>query len=142
MGDNNYYEHPASEEPAPRWKGNGRTPDAYFESGPQPWAFEKKIYEWREDYADGGAPADEKLEEELYGEEGRITAGIFFDEFSKVNVSRKGGPENYTPLTSVSFFVLPCYYVPCIRLYFPSHLKILVSFLLTKMPLLTLPLGT
>ncbi|KAG0233024.1 hypothetical protein BGX31_004964 [Mortierella sp. GBA43] len=101
MGDNNYYEHPASEEePTQRWKGNGRTPDAYFESGPQPWAFEKKIYEWREDYADGGAPADEKLEEELYGEEGRITAGIFFDEFSKVNVSRKGGPENYTPLTS------------------------------------------
>ncbi|KAK3808669.1 MAG: P-loop containing nucleoside triphosphate hydrolase protein [Benniella sp.] len=51
----------------------------------RPWAFEKKTYEWREEYTEGNAPANAELEDELYGEDGRISAGIYFNEFSNIS---------------------------------------------------------
>lgn len=85
-----------------RW--GRRVEDSYFQQEAQPYAFEKPTYAWREGYTEGNAPADEQLEYELYGEENRISTGKFFADFSKVSVSRKGGPDSLTPLNSVSFF--------------------------------------
>jgi hypothetical protein len=96
-----------SKDIAQRW--GQRTEDEYFEAGmgtTRPWAFEKKTYEWREEYTEGNAPANAELEDELYGEDGRISAGIYFNEFSNISVSRKNGPESYTPLANVSS--IPC----------------------------------
>ncbi|KAF9992765.1 ATP-dependent RNA helicase ddx3x, partial [Modicella reniformis] len=90
-----------------------RMADEYFEVGDQsPWAFEKPTYKWREEYTEGTAPADIELESELYGEGYRTSAGKFFSEFSKVNVSRQGGPESYIPLATTgsgktAAFLLP-----------------------------------
>lgn len=66
------------------------------------WAFEKPTYEWQQEFEQGDAPAMPELEAELFGEENRILSGIYFDKFSRINVSRKGGPEVVNPLRSVS----------------------------------------
>ncbi|KAG0321630.1 hypothetical protein BGZ97_010725 [Linnemannia gamsii] len=64
------------------------------------WAFEKPTYEWQQEFEQGDAPAMPELEAELFGEENRILSGIYFDKFSRINVSRKGGPEVVNPLRS------------------------------------------
>ncbi|KAI7817811.1 P-loop containing nucleoside triphosphate hydrolase protein [Gamsiella multidivaricata] len=78
-----------------------RTPDDFHYKGELPaWASEKPVYEWQEDYTEGTAPPNLKLEAELYDDEGRVRAGDTFSNLSRINVSRQGGPESYTPLTS------------------------------------------
>ncbi|KAI1314498.1 DEAD-box ATP-dependent RNA helicase [Mortierella claussenii] len=64
------------------------------------WECQKPVYEWQEGFAEGSAPADQTLEAELYGEESRIHAGIHFENFNRINVSRKGGPESYRPINN------------------------------------------
>ncbi|KAF9108045.1 hypothetical protein BGX29_003560 [Mortierella sp. GBA35] len=64
------------------------------------WAFEKPTYEWQQEFEQGNAPSMPELEEELFGEDNRISTGIHFDKFSRISVSRKGGPDVVNPLTS------------------------------------------
>lgn len=84
-----------------KWGGRQPTEPAW-EHQDDAWAFEKPTYEWEEEFKQGDAPAMPELEEELFGEENRILTGINFDKFSRINVSRKGGPERVDPLQSVS----------------------------------------
>ncbi|KAF9930148.1 hypothetical protein FBU30_000816 [Linnemannia zychae] len=87
------------EEVATRW-GNREPTDPTWEHVNEPWAFEKKTYEWQQEFEQGDAPSMPELEDELFGEENRISTGINFNNFSRINVSRKGGPEVVTPLQS------------------------------------------
>ncbi|KAG0063022.1 hypothetical protein BGZ89_010211 [Linnemannia elongata] len=82
-----------------KWGGRQPTEPAW-EHQDDAWAFEKPTYEWEEEFKQGDAPAMPELEEELFGEENRILTGINFDKFSRINVSRKGGPERVDPLQS------------------------------------------
>ncbi|KAF9138159.1 hypothetical protein BGX30_009478 [Mortierella sp. GBA39] len=82
-----------------KWGGKQPT-DAAWEHEDDAWAFEKPTYEWQQEFNQGDAPAMPELEAELFGEENRILSGINFDKFSRINVSRKGGPERVDPLQS------------------------------------------
>ncbi|KAF9543390.1 hypothetical protein EC957_000900 [Mortierella hygrophila] len=67
----------------------------YVNPNPQGvWASERPIYEWKEDYTDETAPNNAELEHELFDEENRINAGIYFDKYKTISASVKGGPEN------------------------------------------------
>ncbi|KAI8600192.1 ATP-dependent RNA helicase DED1 [Dissophora ornata] len=73
--------------------------EEFFDNGEDaPWACEKPVYEWREEYTEGTAPADPELEDQLYGEGTRSHTGINFNNYDRISVSCKGGPETYTPL--------------------------------------------
>ncbi|KAF9540450.1 hypothetical protein EC957_004290 [Mortierella hygrophila] len=82
-----------------KWGGRQPTETAW-EHEDDAWAFEKPTYEWQQEFNQGDAPAMPELEAELFGEENRILSGINFDKFSRINVSRKGGPERVDPLQS------------------------------------------
>ncbi|KAK3832536.1 MAG: P-loop containing nucleoside triphosphate hydrolase protein [Linnemannia elongata] len=82
-----------------KWGGRQPTEPAW-EHQDDAWAFEKPTYEWQQEFNQGDAPAMPELEAELFGEENRILMGIHFDKFSRINVSRKGGPERVDPLQS------------------------------------------
>ncbi|KAG9321302.1 hypothetical protein KVV02_007875 [Mortierella alpina] len=64
------------------------------------WASEKPVYEWDEDFTDDNAPAIPELETELFGDDYRISTGEHFEEFEKIKVSVKGGPEEHRPMDS------------------------------------------
>ncbi|KAG0320683.1 hypothetical protein BGZ99_004367 [Dissophora globulifera] len=77
-----------------------RDDNAVPDDNPESWACEKPVYEWKEDYSEGTAPSNSALEAELYDEEGRLSVGVHFDNYHKISVSRKGGPDTYIALTS------------------------------------------
>ncbi|KAF9435189.1 hypothetical protein BGZ76_006728 [Entomortierella beljakovae] len=72
----------------PYWNNNDDRPDS--------WAFQKPVYEWKEEFAEGSAPNNQELETELYNIENRIDPGINFEKYDGIRVSCKGGPESYT----------------------------------------------
>ncbi|KAF9314789.1 hypothetical protein BGZ91_005928 [Linnemannia elongata] len=57
-------------------------------------ASERPVYEWKEDYTDETAPDNAELEHELFDDENRINAGIYFEKYKTISVRVKGGPEN------------------------------------------------
>ncbi|KAF9105932.1 DEAD-box ATP-dependent RNA helicase, partial [Mortierella sp. AM989] len=79
----------------------GRTEDTFWISNEEEaYGFQKPVYEWQEGFTDGSAPTNPKLEQELYSDEHRIHAGVYFEKYAGIKVSRKGGPENHTPINS------------------------------------------
>jgi hypothetical protein len=46
------------------------------------WASSAIRFEWQDDFEDAVAPRDERLEKELFGDEGEGSSGINFDKYS------------------------------------------------------------
>ncbi|KAI7864777.1 P-loop containing nucleoside triphosphate hydrolase protein [Spinellus fusiger] len=59
------------------------------------WASSKKRYEWKSSYADGVAPRDIALEEELFSTETHVHSGLNFNKYEKIPIKVIG--ENPPP---------------------------------------------
>ncbi|KAG0021121.1 DEAD-box ATP-dependent RNA helicase [Entomortierella chlamydospora] len=82
---------------AEKWGERGEDPYWNPNNNEVEYAFQKEVYEYPEN-SNGSAPSNPRLEEELYSDEHRIHAGVYFDKYTKAKVSRKGGPETHTPI--------------------------------------------
>lgn len=69
---------------------------------PLSWASEGRVYDWKPHYTLESAPDDPQLEKELFDTENFISTGINFPRYGSMNVSVKGGPEDFKPVQSVS----------------------------------------
>jgi len=68
-----------------------------------PWGSDKPVYEWQQEYTEASAPADQKLETELFDEDHRVQAEDGFHKRNQTDQVRlKGGPKTHTPITDVS----------------------------------------
>ncbi|GJJ77290.1 hypothetical protein EMPS_09649 [Entomortierella parvispora] len=80
----------------------GRRDYSHIDPGVEdlPWGSDKPVYEWQQDYTESSAPADLKLEKELFDDERRVQAQPDFHKRNQNDQVRlKGGPDPHIPIT-------------------------------------------